>query len=136
MKKHLFEPLIFLVAFLIGFLASPVRFTVFAVGSGLHGGFTSYQSTYFVRVACEREPYEEWENIDQAFQERVNLYSEYVENQQVLELSENRAVITFRADYSGQSYCIIRKKKRMLYNICSSSLWHAVEFEKQKFREN
>jgi hypothetical protein len=59
-----------------------------------------------------------------------------VENQKVLELSENRAVITFQAQGFGQSYCIIRKKNRMLYNICSASLWHAVEFEKQKFREN
>jgi len=128
--------LIFLVAFFTGFLASPVRFSSFAVGSGLHGGFTAYVSTYFEKVNCEREPYETTEEVDAAFNERINLLSKYVKSQQILELKENRAVIIFQTDYISNGYCVIRKRNMMLYNICSTSLWHAVEFEKQKFREN
>jgi hypothetical protein len=136
MKKHLLGTLIFTVAFFIGFLKSPVRFTTFAVGSGLHGGFTAYVSTYFEKVNCEREPYETTEEADAAFNERINLLSKYVKSQQILELKENRAVIIFQTDYISHGYCVIRKEGTRLYDICSSSLRHAVEFENQKFREN
>jgi hypothetical protein len=135
MKKHFWGILIFLVAFFISFLASPIRFSVFAVGSGEHGGFTSYESTYFRKVSVERERFETPEEVDEAFSERVKLFSAYINSQEVLELKEDRALITFQADLLGQSYCIIRKGNTTLYYIYSTSLWHAREFEKQQFRK-
>jgi hypothetical protein len=135
MKKHFWGTLIFLVAFFIGFLASPVRFTNDIISCGVRSTFTTYQSTYLERVVSEHTEYEEQKELDRDFDEQVKLYSEYVKNQQILELKENRAVITFQTNDLGQRFCVIRKGNKELLGICSASLWHVLEFEKQKFRE-
>ena len=133
MKKHIWRLLIFLVAFSIGFIASPIRFSEFAMGSGMRGGYTAYSSTYFKKVGFGYQPYETIEEADEAFGEQVKLFSEYVWNQKVLETGETRAIISFEAEYSGLGFCVLRKEKTYVYTICSTSLGHVREFEKQKF---
>ncbi len=136
MKKHLLGTLIFLIAFIVSFLASPIHFTSFAGGSGYNFSFTSYESTYFVKLSLSGETYETAEETKEAFESRINLYSEEIEKQEILKLEENRAIITFQSKIYGQGSCAIRKEKIMLYHICSTSLRHVLEFEKQKFPEN
>lgn len=131
MKKHFWGTLIFLVAFFIGFFASPIRFSAFASGSGMRGGFTAYSSTYFVKLAVGRQPYETALEADAAFKEQVELLSEFVWHQKILESSADRAVISFETEHFGRGFCVLRKEKTRVYDICSVSLGHAVEFERQ-----
>jgi hypothetical protein len=136
MKKHFSGFLIFLTAFVVGFLASPLRFTVFAVGQTDRGWFTSYESTYFKKVVLGGERCETEEEARAAFDGRVKRFSEYVEKQEILNLEENRAIISIRSEYFGEGFCIIRKEKLKVYNICSTSYGHMLEFEKQGFPKN
>ncbi len=122
-----------LITFFMGFLASPIRFTGFAVGQTHRGWFTAYESTYFVKLNLSGENYDKSEEAKEAFESRIKLYSEYVEKQEILKLEENRAIITFQTKDYGQGFCTIRKEKIRLYIICSTSLRHILEFEKQKF---
>jgi hypothetical protein len=131
MKKHLLGTLIFLAAFFIGFFASPIRFSAFADGSGMRGGFTAYSSTYFVKLNLGRQPYDTAEEADAAFNEQVEHYSKLVWNQKVLEAEENRALISFETEWFGLGYCVLRKEKTRVYTICSVSLGHVLEFERQ-----
>ncbi len=135
MKKHLLGTLIFLVAFFIGFFASPIRFTEYERGSGMRGGFITYESTYFVKVCLGIQPYDTPEEADAAFKEQVGRFSEFIWDQEILESSADRAVISFETEYFGRAFCVLRKGKTRVYDICSVSLGHALEFEKQKTRQ-
>lgn len=133
MKKHLLGILISLMAFSFGFLASPVRFISFAVGQTSRGWFTAYESTRFVKLTLEGENYETSEEAKEAFESRIKQYYKISKKQEALELDENRTIVMFQTKHFEQGVCIVRKEKFSLYSICSSSLQHALEFEKQRF---
>lgn len=136
MKKHLLGILILIIAFVAGFLVSPIRFTSFAVGQTNRGWFTAYSSTYFVKLFLGGEKCETTEEAKVVFESRLKLYSEWVERQENLKLEENRAVIKIQITDLGQQFCVIRNEKSMIYDICSASLEHVLEFEKQEFPQN
>lgn len=141
MKKHLLGILILLITFGIGFLFSPIRFSVFAVGSGYHGGFTAFESTDFVKLSLTKEPYESVDEANNSFEEHkreseeiVILGKHYDFIYRNVLVSENDRVLVFnRTEVGYKSYCSIRKYENRIYEICSESLWHILEFEKQYF---
>jgi hypothetical protein len=143
MKKHLLGILIFLLTFGTGFIFSPLRFSVFAVGSGYHGGFTSFESTDFVKLCLTREPYDSVQEADKAFEghkmeyEEIAINGKHIDNiyRNVL-ISENNRILVFnRAESGYEGYCSIRKYKTRIFEICSKSRSHILEFEKQYFPE-
>ncbi len=136
MKKHVLGILIFVITFGIAFLVSPIRFSSFAFGSDEHGGFTAYESTDFVKLTSTTERYETSKEAMEAFENHIKQYSKHIENQETVRLEENRAIITFQTEYFGQGFCLIKKEDYKLYDMCSTSLSHILEFEKQKFLEN
>ena len=135
MKRQLLGMLILTITFAIGFLTSPIRFSSFAVGLGEHGGFTAYESTDFVKLSNTTERYETSEATKKALESHRKQFSNYIDKQEVLETGENRIVISFEAEYIAQGFCVVRKEDYKLYEICSTSLWHVLEFEKQYYKE-
>lgn len=141
MKKHLLGILIFLITFGTGFLFSPIRFSVFAVGSDFHGGFTSFQSTDFVKLSVTRHRFDSAIEVDKSFEEHKKDFEEifilgkhYDFVYRSILLSENDRVIVFYRTESGfEGYCSYRKGEAKIIEICSASKWHVLEFEKQYF---
>lgn len=137
MKRHLLGFSLFLTTFAAGFLIAPIHFTKYATGQAASGPFATYQSTYFIKVAVGGfGSFDTAEETRAIFAGRVQLFSEYVLEQEILELDENRAVIWIRTEHFGHGFCIIRKGKLNIFHMCSTSLGHVIEFEKQRFPEN
>lgn len=138
MKKHISGLLILLLTFTVGLLASPIRFDSLGTGHGAtkDGGgywFAPYESTYFVKLIHEGENYNSSERAQEIFKARLAEPLTEVVEQDILDLSEIRAVIFFKKRGNVQGYCSIRVEEKGLRNICSTSLRHVLEFERQKY---
>ena len=141
MKKHLLGILIALIAFLFGLFASPIRFDCVSMGHGnvddngigsywIHG----YKSMYFIDVSHEGENYTTSERVKEVFEKRiVRPESKEIVGQTILEQIEYRVIVSLQTKSNLQGYCIIKTEGNTLHSICSSSLWHVLEFERQKF---
>lgn len=140
MKRHLLGIIFLIVAFSFGLIMSPIRFDGTAMGHGyVKDGDGSYwihgfKSMYFVGLSDEGEQYETAEKTKEIFERRlIKAESEEILSQKVLEKSEMRAIIQFQTKDNLQGYCIYRIEEYGLRNICSTSLWHILEFEKQSY---
>lgn len=143
MKKHLLGILILFITFGIGFWLAPIKFTSFAVGSGLHGSFTAFESTDFVKLTVTKEKYGNVTEANKSFEEHKKEYEEFIFEGKVIAAvhrkiltSEQNRVFTFNQPKDGDKiYCSIRKNENLIFEICSISDWHILEFEKQYFTE-
>jgi len=141
MKRHLLGILITLVAFSLGLFASPIRFDCVGMGHGdvddngvgsywIH----SYKSMYFVSLSHEGENYRTSERARAVFEKRAaKPESEEIVEQSILEQTEDRIIISVQTKNNLQGYCVIKTEENNLHSICSSSLQHTLEFEKQNF---
>ncbi len=130
-----------LVAFAFGLVLSPIRFDAIGMGHGdvddngvgsywIH----SYESMYFVKLSNEGENYKTSEKAKEIFEKRIaKPTSEEIVEQTLVEESKNRAIISVKTKRNLQGYCVLKLERNVLESICSSSLRHILEFEKQNF---
>lgn len=140
MKKHLFGVLLLLLTFALGLVLSPISFsqTSNLCRAVTHDGDSKwvhgYRSTYLIRLFHEGEKYESKSRAKQVYKKRlIKAESEEIKYQEVLEQIDMRTVIHFERKDKLQGYCIFRVENDELRNICSTSLWHVLEFEKQNY---
>lgn len=140
MKRHLSRFIFFLFAFATGLILSPIHFKGTAIGHGIvkDGGdfywIRGFKSMYFIGLSHEGEQYESTNKAKKILVKRlVKVESEDVKSQEVLEQNDTRAIIHFERKDKSQGYCIFRVEDSGLRNICSTSLWHILEFEKQNY---
>lgn len=141
MKRHLLGLLILLTTFWLGFCLSPVRFTSFAVGSTLHGSFTAFEATDFEKVTVTRERYENVTEANKALDGHKKEYEEFLfkgkviaaVHRKILSSEQNRIFTYNQTKDNDKLYCFIRKKENWIFEVCSVSNWHVLEFEKQYF---
>ena len=134
MKFNGFRPVLFVITFMIGFWVAPIRFTSIVTGSGaLTGGnnscrFSIYSSDYF----------EELSRWSCAF-ESESLALEYFESLSPANriILENDSYLLFQiAEPRGDFYCSSRHDGRIIINICSHSIKHILEYERQFARDH
>lgn len=141
MKKHFLGTLILVTTFAIGLALSPIRFNGTVMGHGMvdDNGIGSYwihgyESMYFVKLSNEGENYKTVEKAREFFEKRIiKPSSEEISEQTLIQRSDNRAVIHLITKSKSQGYCVIRLKDNLLESICSTSLWHVLDFEKQHY---
>lgn len=141
MKKHFLKFLILIATFTLGLVLSPIRFDGTGMGHGMvdDNGIGSYwihgyKSMYFVSLSNEGENFKTSERAIEVFKQRLQKPEvEEISHQEVLEPSETRAIIHFQRRDNLEGYCVLRVEKNSLQNICSTSLWHVLDFERQNY---
>jgi hypothetical protein len=143
MKKHFLGFGIALIAFFFSFIVSPIHFEGTAMGHGSNkdGGnywIHGFRSNWFIGLSSEGERYETPARTKEVFQESLKEFESVVEEidlkNQKNDTTEKRAIVIFyNQEKNLRGHCIIRTEEKVLYSICSTSLRHALEFEKQNF---
>lgn len=134
MRKHILGILLLIITFGIGFWASPIRFSSFAVGSSEHGGYIAFESTDFVKLSLTTGRFENSREAKESFENLKKRFSNFIDyKQSIIDTEENRVILSLEEENYGQGFCIVKKENYKLYEICSTSLWHSIEFEKQYF---
>lgn len=141
MKKHLLGFLIFLIAFGIGFWFSPIRFSSFAFGSCSHGSYIAFNSTDFEKLSLTKERYDSIEETTKSFEDHKREFQEIIilekhydyVYQDILVSENNRALVSYRTESGLKGYCSYRREETRIFEICSPSFRHVLEFEKQYF---
>ena len=140
--RYLRGPLAALLAFVLGVVVSPIRFSAEGVACGrvTDGGgrfsVASYRSSYFVRLSDAYYGYDSPDKANEVFDQHV------AESVHVTEITPKldehgktvgrRAVVTaFNEQRTGYYACVFWTDGSGLHAITSSSLRHALEFEKQ-----
>ena len=141
MKRHFLGFSTFIIFFSVGLLCSPIRFelTMMAHGAVKDGGgfywLYKYRSMYFIDLFNEGGKYESNEKAKEIMKNRVeNPLSDEIVKQDILKQSEERIIIHFQTKDKLEGYCIFTVENDGLDNICSTSLWHILEFEKQTYK--
>ena len=130
----------FFVALAIGIGVSPIRFTSTEIAHGVvldGGGFFwvhKYRSMYFVDLWHEGAGYETAEKAAAAFEADVgNPDPQIFLDTEILERTAERALIHVERRDGLQGYCILKVKDTSTRRICSTSLIHILDFERQKY---
>lgn len=129
MKRHVIGIAFFIGTILLGFGVAPIRFIREGVGSGTVGGesfcsYSVYSSTQFGRVSSWSCGFEDSLNAEKYFK-AVESKSEIISTGVNQILVKNKTV---EANY----FCRMYVEKNLVLDICSDSLKHLTEFEKQK----
>ncbi len=126
-----------IMTFIIGVVISPIRFDETGIACGKGASWRSYKSSYFVKLSSGGYRFPSARQADAGFQRQVNAAEEVIE--QTPKLDKNgwqvgkRAVAIFSAgDRNEQIVCIFWTNGRWIEDICSVSLMHVLDFEKQQ----
>lgn len=141
MKRLLRHLLFALLTFIIGVVLSPIRFYEAGIGCGRmpdgHGySIRGYRSSYFVKLWVEHAGYSSAEKANEVFQRLVKEGIEVIERTPKFDREGQkvgeRMVIISSPDQNGRYACVLWTDKTILNAICSSSLMHVLEFEKNQ----
>lgn len=144
MKIHLLGFCIALLTFFGSFYFSPILF--FGIGIG-HGATTDgsdwcnfypHVSNHFVQLYATSCDYHTTEQAVNNINKKVTNAFEIVESIKEIEMKDGkkvqRAVIILQEN-DLRNFCIIKAHKNWVDDICSPSLRHIIEFERQKYPE-
>ena len=142
MKKLLQHIPFALMTFIMGVVISPIRFKETGIGCGRMpggGGFsvTSYSSSYFVRLWSSSAGYSSAEKANEAFQTQAKDAIEVIEQTPKFDKAGQRVGERALAIFSNQEgderiVCVFWTDKRLVCSICSPSLMHVLDFEKNQ----
>ena len=117
-----------------------LRFDNVAMGSMVfppdgHGGFTSYRSRDGVDLIFEHFDFPSHEGANAAFQNMLRRGERTVEREVLYDregrlVTGERVVITFRAESGVDAAAVISLDDTNVYEIASTSLRHALSFER------
>ena len=130
-----------LVTFTLGVAVSPIHFYVEGMGCGhvIDGGggfsFTSYKSSYFVKLLLAHEGYVSPEKANEVFDERLSTAVRIIEigpklNGEGMVIGRRAVALSFAPEDSCSYTEILWTDGRFLHYIVSTSALHAKEFEK------
>ena len=140
MKRHLFGSLVGLVAFVAGFLASPIYFKETGRGGGLSRDLqhpcyvVAYNSSHFETLTVSTCTFE---TEQQARDDFFVVRSEAVrpERSMLFETMSGPLVIRTLVEYREAEktyFCSLRANGNVRTDICSTSRRHVVSFEGQR----
>jgi hypothetical protein len=143
MKKHLLGFCVALFFAFNSFYVSPIHFdnTVLGIGTTNDGSgdcrFYPQYSNHFVQLFWDVCFFENQDQSSNYFSEEIKrltaLNEETAEIQ--FESKENHKRARIESDKDNKHFfCVIRQDKRLVTELCSTSLRHTLEFEQQTFR--
>lgn len=130
MKRQLLGALAAVLTFSAAFLVAPIRFVATGVGGGVTAdlqtpcSFSTYSSTYFEKLSDWGCSFDDEDRAKEYFKATIEKYHPIF-------VEENRAVVSFPAPYGGTGYCLYKRYGRFRSEVCSLSLGHILEFERQ-----
>ncbi len=132
MRVHILGLCLAVFTFFVGFLISPIRFVKDGVGSGMISGHefpcsvAAFSSTHLQQVV-------HWSCSFENERLAADHFSVTTEKYAIISKSNTRFVVSFSAN-ELTGYCVLRLDGSRRNDICSSSLKHILEFEKQRFQ--
>jgi hypothetical protein len=129
MKLAEIGPVLFVFTFIVGFWAAPIRFVSTGSGSGaLTGGnnfcaISDYSSTYFEELS-------RWSCTFDTESQALDYFESLPRSNTIIRQTDSYLLLLIQNPTDGY-YCSIRRDGRFITNICSHSLKHVTQFERQ-----
>jgi hypothetical protein len=130
MKRQLLGVLVAVVTFWGAFRLAPIRFVSTGVGNGLTWdlknpcSFSTYSSTYFEKLSYWGCSFENKDRAREYFRATIAKYDPIL-------VEESRTVVRFPTPDDRTGYCVFKLDGRFRREVCSLSLEHVLEFERQ-----
>lgn len=128
--------MIFLAAFATGFSLSPLKFYCLALGHTERGAFYPYQSFDFEYATHEFVTLDSPDEARAEFERTlVQINPRYNSEQEILERTDDRAVIRNKSTENETMYSVVLPEDRLVVQFHSKSLRHAKALERQYLAE-
>ena len=140
MKRHAFGFCIALLAFFGSFYVSPIRFFNVAIGRGynLNGSdkcsYLSTKSNHLIRLYASSCDYKTSERAVESVNKNLNEAIDIIEPaEKIKNRADSQRAVFVRRENDSRYFCLVRANENWVTDVCSPSLRHVLEFERQNF---